>query len=84
MNEKWHVQFRPEAREELRAIPKQMAMRILSKLSDLETNPYGFGSTALVSDPTRRRLRVGDFRVVYTLDHGHLIIWIVSTVYNHL
>ena len=89
MSEKWHVQFRPEAREELRAISKTIAMRILNKLTELETDPYGFGSTALVGDPTRRRVRVGDYRVVYTLDHGHLIIWVVlvdkrATVYDHL
>ena len=89
MSDKWHVQFRPEAREELRAIPKQMAMRILAKLTELETDPYGFGSTPLVSDSSRRRLRVGDYRVVYTLDHGRLIIWVILvdnrvTVYDHL
>ncbi len=88
MTEKWHVEFRPEAQAELRAIPKKTAMRILGKLSELEKDPYGLGTTPLVGNPTRRRLRVGDHRVIYTLEHGRLIIWVVqvdnrATVYRY-
>jgi len=85
----WQVWFRPEAQAELRAIPKPIAMRILKKLTDLEKDPYGLDSTALVGDPARRRLRIGDYRVIYTLDHGKLIIWVVqvgnrATIYTRL
>jgi len=64
--------FRPEAQAELRKIPRDIALRILAKLAELETDPLGFGTTALVSQPERRRLRVGDYRVVYTIDNGEL------------
>ncbi|MFD3513620.1 type II toxin-antitoxin system RelE/ParE family toxin [Streptomyces sp. NPDC058657] len=79
--------FRPEAQEELRKIPRATALRILAKLTELETDPLGFGTTALVSQPDRRRLRVGDYRVVYTIDRGELVVWVVhvghrSTVYD--
>jgi mRNA interferase RelE/StbE len=87
VSDTWRTVFRPEARDELRAIPRDLALRILAKLTELESDPYGFGTTALVGDPTRRRLRVGDYRIVYTLDHGELTIWIIqvdhrSTVYR--
>lgn len=89
MSDPWRTIFRPEARDELRAIPREVALHILAKLTELESDPYGFGSTSLVGDPTRRRLRVGEYRIVYTLDHGELIIWIVqvdhcSTVYRRV
>jgi mRNA interferase RelE/StbE len=79
--------FRPEARAELRKIPRDVALRILAKLTELESNPPGFGTTALVSQPERRRLRVGDYRIVYTIDNGELVVWVVhighrSTVYD--
>jgi mRNA interferase RelE/StbE len=79
--------FHPEAREELRKIPRDNALRILTKLTELEGDPYAFNTTPLVSQPDRRRLRVGDYRVIYTLDHGRLIVWVVhvrhrSTVYD--
>ncbi|MBL1081181.1 type II toxin-antitoxin system RelE/ParE family toxin [Streptomyces actinomycinicus] len=79
--------FRPEARAELRKIPRDMALRMLAKLTGLESDPLGFNTTALVSQPERRRLRVGDYRVVYTIDNGALVVWGVhvghrSTVYE--
>ncbi|MFE2549245.1 type II toxin-antitoxin system RelE/ParE family toxin [Streptomyces sp. NPDC059355] len=74
-------------RETLRKIPHDMALRILAKLTGLETDPLGFNTTALASQPERRRLRVGDYRVVYTLDNGELMVWVVhaghrSTVHD--
>ncbi|MGW1406274.1 type II toxin-antitoxin system RelE family toxin [Streptomyces sp. NPDC002403] len=79
--------FRPEAQAELRKIPRDTALRILAKLTELESNPLGFNTTALVSQPDRRRLRVGDYRVVYTIDNGELVVWVVrighrSTIYD--
>ncbi|MFE9890689.1 type II toxin-antitoxin system RelE/ParE family toxin [Streptomyces scopuliridis] len=79
--------FRPEARDELPKIPRDMALRILTKLTELESDPLGFNTTALVSQPDRRRLRVGDYRVIYSLDNGELVVWVVhvghrSTVYD--
>ncbi|MFI7019806.1 type II toxin-antitoxin system RelE/ParE family toxin [Streptomyces sp. NPDC050164] len=84
---KYRTVFRPEAQAELRKIPRDMALRILVKLTELETDPYGFHTTALVSQPDRRRLRVGDYRVLYTIDNGELVVWVVhvgrrSTVYD--
>ncbi|MEV4968171.1 MULTISPECIES: type II toxin-antitoxin system RelE family toxin [Streptomyces] len=69
--------FRPEAQAKLRKIPRDMALRIQTKLTELESDPLGFTTTALVSQPERRRLRVGDYRVVYTIDKGELVVWVV-------
>jgi mRNA interferase RelE/StbE len=85
----WHVVFHPAAREELRAIDRSTALRVLAKLTQLEDDPYGLDSTPIVGDPTKRRLRIGDYRIIYTLDHGHLVIWIIqvghrSVVYRGL
>ncbi|GCD99045.1 type II toxin-antitoxin system RelE family toxin [Embleya hyalina] len=74
--------FRPEAQAELRKIPREMALRILVKLTELETDPLGFDTTALVSRPERRRLRLGDSRVVYTIDNGELVVRVVHGGYR--
>ncbi|MEV7491643.1 type II toxin-antitoxin system RelE/ParE family toxin [Streptomyces anulatus] len=79
--------FHPEARAELRKVPRDAALRILTKLTELEADPFGFHTTALVSQPERRRLRVGDYRVIYTVDNGELVVWVIrvghrSTVYD--
>ncbi|MFJ9128209.1 type II toxin-antitoxin system RelE/ParE family toxin [Streptomyces sp. NPDC102340] len=79
--------FHPETQAELRKIPRATALRILAKLTELESDPLGFNTTALISQPDRRRLRVGDYRVIYTIDNGELVVWVVhighrSTVYE--
>lgn len=84
---KFRTVFHPAAREELRKVPRDTALRILAKLAELETDPYGYNTTALVSQPDRRRLRLGDYRVIYTVDNGELVVWVVhvrhrSTVYD--
>lgn len=48
-----------------------------SRWIELESDPLGFNTTALVSQPDRRRLRVGDHRVIYTIDNGELVVWAV-------
>jgi mRNA interferase RelE/StbE len=50
-----------------------MALRILAKLTELEGDPLGLNTAALVSRPDRRRLRVGEYRVVCTIDNGELV-----------
>jgi len=73
--------FTAEARDELRKIPREMALRILSKLTELETDPLGFNTTAMVSRPERRRLRVveNDELTVWMTQVGHR-----SSVYDSL
>jgi mRNA interferase RelE/StbE len=74
---KYRTLFAPEARDELRKISREIALRILAKLTELEADPYGLGTTALVSQPDRRRLRVGDYRIVYTVEADQLVVWVV-------
>jgi mRNA interferase RelE/StbE len=83
---RYRTVFAPEAREELCKIPRAIALRILAKLTELEADPFALKTTALVSQPDRRRLRVGDYRVVYTVEAGDLVVWVVhvgrSRVYD--
>ncbi|MFJ9888067.1 type II toxin-antitoxin system RelE/ParE family toxin [Streptomyces sp. NPDC091287] len=83
----YRTAFHPEAQAELRKVPRDAALRILTKLTELESDPFGFNTTALVSQPGRRRLRVGDYRVIYTVGNGELIVWVIrvghrSTIYT--
>ncbi|MFC7327035.1 type II toxin-antitoxin system RelE family toxin [Marinactinospora rubrisoli] len=75
---KYRTIFRPEARAELRKLPKSVTMNIFRKLEQLERNPLGLGTTAMVGMPEVRRLRVGDYRIIYTLDNGELVIWVLN------
>ncbi|GAA3739416.1 type II toxin-antitoxin system RelE family toxin [Salinactinospora qingdaonensis] len=70
--------FKVEARAELRKVPRAQAMAILRKLAELELDPYAFGTTVLVGSSDYRRLRIGDYRVIYTVDRGWLVIVVVQ------
>ncbi|MEO3975973.1 type II toxin-antitoxin system RelE/ParE family toxin [Streptomyces sp. CAU 1734] len=56
---------------------RDMAPRIPAKPTEPESDPLGYNTTALVSQPERRRLRVGDHRIVHTIDNGELVVRVV-------
>jgi mRNA interferase RelE/StbE len=72
----------PAARDELGRVPRAAALRILRRLLELEKDPYGFIASEpvrLISKPDRRTLRIGDHRVVYTVEQHDVIIWSVQS-----
>ncbi|MFF7454034.1 type II toxin-antitoxin system RelE/ParE family toxin [Kitasatospora sp. NPDC008115] len=79
---KYSTRFIDSALSELRKLPRQTAIQILRKLADLEHDPYGFHATAMVGSPEHRRLRVGDHRVLYTVDGGQLIVLVIRIGYR--
>jgi mRNA interferase RelE/StbE len=74
---KYRTEFTAAARAEIRELPKDVAVRILAKLAELECEPTGFKTTALVSAPEFRRLRVGDYRVIYRVEGDQLVVLVV-------
>lgn len=79
---KYATVFRPDAQEQLRKIDRSTALTILRKLGELEKDPHAFGPTELVSRPGVRRLRVGTYRVFYTVDGGELVIVVVAVAHR--
>ena len=81
---KYRTVFDPKARAEIRRLPRQTAITILRKLAELEQDPYGFSTTALVGDPSVRRLRVGNYRVFYEIRSAELIVWVVHIAHRRV
>lgn len=61
---------------------RQTAITILRKLAELEQDPYGFSTTTLVSDPTVRRRRVGNYRVSYEIRSAELVVWVIHIAHR--
>ncbi|SEE38672.1 mRNA interferase RelE/StbE [Streptomyces sp. 3213] len=77
------ARFTPPAQRDLLRIPRPDALRILHRLAEsqraLDTNDTSaLDIKALQGHNARRRLRVGDFRVVYTVEDGELVVWVLS------
>jgi mRNA interferase RelE/StbE len=74
--------FRPSARDQLRKIDRAVAISILRKLAELESDPYAFGTTELVSRSGVRRLRAGDYRIFYTVDGAELTVCVIAVAHR--
>jgi len=67
----YQITFARSARKELQALPLLIVRRILAKIERLVANPRAPGCKKL-EGPTRLwRLRVGEYRVVYQIDHAN-------------
>ena len=85
----YKVVFKPSVEKDLRPLPKPYLSRIWQKIQDLATNPLPYNSTKLTGAENLHRIRVGDYRVVYGIDHEshQVLIHYVRhrrEVYRHL
>jgi mRNA interferase RelE/StbE len=78
----YNTRFTQDARAELRSVELKTARRILAKLAELESDPCGFGTTPLVGEPDVRRLRVGDWRVLYKVHKDEVLILVVRVAHR--
>ena len=79
---KYRTVFTEHARADLRKIERGTALTILRKLPELESDPLGFGTTELVTERGTRRLRVGDYRVFYTIKNAELIVDVIRIAHR--
>jgi mRNA interferase RelE/StbE len=77
------TRFTPHAQRDMLKIPRPDALRILYRLSELQKGMdagdiAAFDIKSLQGHSSRWRLRVGDYRVVYTIEDDHLIVWVMA------
>ena len=70
----FRVEVKPSAREELTGLPDKLIARILPRLENLASNPRPSGCKKLKGGDNEWRIRVGDYRVVYTIDDAKLLV----------
>lgn len=69
------------AEKDLLKLDKPLAQRIFIKIALLQTNPFGFGSQKLEGGKGYR-IRIGDYRVIYTLDTKSKTIFIIRIAHR--
>lgn len=62
------VLLRPAADRDQRALPSTLRHRILRAIANLETDPRPAACAKLSESRTRWRIRIGDYRILYTID----------------
>ena len=76
---RYTVRFRPAARREFLALPKDVRQRIAAALERLAEDPYRSGSEPLRRGLRgRRKYRVGDYRIVYAVEQDVLVVRVIT------
>jgi len=70
----YQVLLTTSAEKELKRLPRQMVARIISRLEHLATDPRPPGCKKLKGGDREWRIRVGDYRTVYTIDDAKSLV----------
>ena len=76
------VEFLPSAQRELAALPKDVQRRIANRIDALSEDPRPPGARQLQGVERLFRLRVGDYRVIYSIEGRRLVIVVVKVGYR--
>jgi mRNA interferase RelE/StbE len=74
----YSVELSPAAARQLRKLEGTVRKRVLKALASLADDPRPSGVKALVGVPHALRLRVGDYRIVYEVHDGRLVVLVLA------
>lgn len=82
----YKIVLKKSAKKFIDKLPANEKRRIVSAIERL---PAGEDIKSLKGHPGILRLRVGDYRIIYTVDHGQLVICVIDVgnrgqIYNRL
>jgi mRNA interferase RelE/StbE len=72
--ESYKIVFKPSVEKDLRCLPKTVFTRILTKIQQIKDNPVSRESVKLTGAEHFYRVRVGDYRVIYSIDRDEMAI----------
>ena len=79
MTQRYDVRLARRAVRSLAQLQRQEQLRIRAAIDLLAENPRPPGCVALQGEPGVFRVRVGDFRILYEVSDGLLLVQVVQT-----
>lgn len=73
----YKVEFTRRAEKELRKIDSRYIPRIIEAIESLGSHPRPVGCTKLEGSEDTYRIRVGNYRVIYEIEDGNLVILVI-------
>lgn len=73
---RYGIRFKPAAAKELAKLPKDVQRRLAPRIDGLAANPRPAGAEKLAGEEAWR-IRVGDYRVVYTIEDRVLLVLVI-------
>lgn len=78
----YEVVWKSSARKETRKLPSDVLRRVLAAVGKLTSDPRPPGVRKLRGAERTYRLRVGDYRVVYSIYEARLVIEVVRVAHR--
>ena len=73
----YRIELTPAARRDLGKLPKDILRRIDAHILALAEHPYPAGAKKLEGEEGFLRIRVGDYRILYRVEHHRLVILVI-------
>ena len=70
----YRIDFARSARKQLESLPDAIAMRVLTRIESLARTPRPNGCRKLVGSDNLWRIRIGDYRVIYSMDDAKQVV----------
>jgi mRNA interferase RelE/StbE len=75
---KYTVEITPRARKQLKRLPKSQQKKLYDKIDSLSEDPRPFGYKKLFYYTDFFRVRVGNYRIIYTIADEKLLVLIAE------
>ena len=76
------VTFTASAARELRKLDRPVRSRLLEAIESLGNQPRPHGCIKLAGEERAWRIRVGEHRVIYEIDAGVLVAWVIRAAHR--
>lgn len=73
----YNLRWKRSAEKELRQLPREVIMRLLTLAESLTDNPFPSGAKKLAGTNNAYRVRSGDYRMIYEIQAGELVIHVI-------
>jgi mRNA interferase RelE/StbE len=73
----YQIDFTPAARRQFRKLPSEVQHRLAPAIEALADDPRPVRAKKLAGTLDLWRIRVGDYRVIYTINDGQLVVLVV-------
>jgi mRNA interferase RelE/StbE len=74
----YRVDIVKHAQRQIRSLAPQIQRRVLSRITALGADPRPTGTIKLAGPQDLYRIRVGEYRVIYTIEDDVLLVLVVS------
>lgn len=78
----YRLEFTKPAARQFKSLPRQVQQRLQPKIDALAMEPRPAGMVKLAGEEELYRVRVGDYRIIYTIQDDQLLVLVVTIAHR--